>query len=233
MSTDHEHSHRRRLPPLGTTPGAATMDAATIRLWTVDLDAMGPRAIAPLDTARLRHQARQRSLEQVAERAGVELVRSCPACGEVGHGRLVVRGGDVDVSVAWAGRWSLVALADCRLGIDAELLRGAPSPVTSALAPPELAALAGLCGQARAESFLRLWTAKEAVAKADGRGLTLPLAQRDAAPVVAHGAATVAVDGTSWHVVVRDHQFPDGEPAVLAIAADRATSRVMWSPGPN
>ncbi len=158
------------------------------------------------------------------------MVSSCPVCGEDGHGRLTVRGEDVNVSVAWAGRWGVVAIADCRLGIDAELLRGAPSPVTSALAPQEVAALDGLSGRAHAESFLRLWTAKEAVAKADGRGLTLPLAQLDAAPVILHGRATVAVDGTSWHAVVWDYEFPDGERAAFAIATEVESLSIVWSP---
>jgi phosphopantetheinyl transferase len=230
MSTNHEHQPRhRRLPALAARPGASTMNAATIRLWTVDLGAIGPLAV-PNDTARLRQQARQRALDHVALQAGVEVVRSCPVCGEEGHGRLTIRSEDADVSVAWAGRWGVVALADCRLGIDVELLRGAPSPVTSALAPQEVAALAHLSGRARAESFLRLWTAKEAVAKADGRGLTLPLAQLDAAPVMLEGQATVAVDGTNWHVVVWDYEFPDGERAALAIATDTGSLRIVWSP---
>ena len=231
MSISHEHEYRhQRLRALAAKAGPATMNAATIRLWTVDLDAIGPPAVAPNDTARLRQQARQQALEQVALQAGVEVVRTCPLCGEDGHGRLTIRSEGVNVSVAWAGRWGVVALADCRLGIDAEVLRGAPSPMTSALAPQEVAALAPLSGRARAESFLRLWTAKEAVAKADGRGLTLPLAQLDAAPVILHGRATVAIDGTSWHVVVWDYEFPDGERAAFAIAADTETLRIVWSP---
>jgi 4'-phosphopantetheinyl transferase len=216
---------------LRTGAPAAKVNGPTIRLWTVDLDAMGSPAIGPNDAARLRRLARHRALEHVAEQAGVEVVSSCPVCGEEGHGRPVVRGGGDHVSVTWAGRWGLVAFADCLFGIDAEVLRGASRPLTSALSPPEVAALETLSNRDRAETFLRLWTAKEAVAKADGRGLALPLPQLDAAPVVRHGQATVVVDGTRWYVAVLDHEFPDGERAALAIATDCEAPRVIWVPG--
>ncbi len=207
------------------------MTAATIRLWTVDLDAVAAPAMIPTDTARRRRQARNRALEEVAEKAGVEIAGLVPVCRDNGHRQPTVRGGDLTLSATWAGRWGVVAFADCRLGIDAELLRGAPRPITSALSPSEIAVLEVLSGRGRSESFLRLWTAKEAVAKADGRGLALPLPQLDAAPVVSHGEATVVVDGTSWHVAVLDHEFPDGEPAALAIATDCETQTVIWGSG--
>jgi phosphopantetheinyl transferase len=206
------------------------MSAPTIRFWTVDLEAVRPRATATIKGSTGRREARQGALEQVAELAGVDVVKFCLVCGEHGHGRPVALGEGVDVSITWVGRWGLVAFADCRLGIDAELRRVAPNPVTSALAPSEVAGLASLSGRDRAESFLRLWTAKEAVAKADGRGLTLPLAQLDVAPVIAHGEATVPVDGVNWHVAVLHHEFPDGEPAELAIATDCKTRRIICSP---
>jgi phosphopantetheinyl transferase len=201
---------------------------ATIRCWTVDLDAIDAPRLVSTDTARLRRKARNRALEQVAEKAGVEIVGRLPVCGENSHTPPTVRGGEFTVSVTWAGRWGVVAFADCRLGIDAELLRGAPRPITSALSASEVAVLEPLSARGRSESFLRLWTAKEAVAKADGRGLALPLPQLDAAPVIGDGEATVVVDGTSWHVEVVDHEFPDGEPAALAIATDCHTRRVIW-----
>jgi phosphopantetheinyl transferase len=202
----------------------------TIRLWTVDLDAIDAPTMVSTDRARRRHQARNRALEQVAERAGVEIV-GLPECRDNGHSRPAVRGGNLALGVTWAGRWGVVAFGDCRFGIDAELLRGAPNPITSALSPSEVAVLEALSGRGRAESFLRLWTAKEAVAKADGRGLALPLPELDAAPVIGHGRATVVVDGTSWHVALLEHEFPDGEPAALAIATDCQTPTVIWESG--
>jgi phosphopantetheinyl transferase len=219
------------------------MTAPTIRLWTVDLDAIDLDAIeqpanvptdaGPADSgpARRRRQARHRALQQVAAKAGVDIAEPHPVCRGNGHSQPTVRGRDLAVSATWAGRWGVVAFADCRVGIDAELLRGASRPVTSALSPSEARVLESLSGRARSESFLRLWTAKEAVAKADGRGLALPLPELDAAPVICQGQATVVVDGTSWHVAVLDHQFPDGEPAALAVAADCETPSVIWADG--
>jgi phosphopantetheinyl transferase len=204
------------------------VNAPTIRLYTVDLDAIDQPTMVPTDTARRRRQARHQALERAAAKAGVEIVEPLPACRGNGHSQPTVRGGDLAVSVTWAGRWGVVAFAPCRLGIDAELLRGAPRPVTSALSPREAAALEGLSGRGRSESFLRLWTAKEAVAKADGRGLALPLHELDAAPVLGDGEATVVVNGNSWHVAVLAHEFPDGEPAAIGIATDRQTGPVTW-----
>jgi phosphopantetheinyl transferase len=206
------------------------VSTATIHLWTVDLDAIDTPTRFSTDRARLRRQARNRALEQVAEQAGVEITGLFPVCGKNGHSQPAVRGGDLAVSVTWAGRWGVVAFADCQVGIDAEPLRGATRPIASALSPSEVAVLEDLSGRDRSESFLRLWTAKEAVAKADGRGLALPLPQLDAAPVVGAGQATVVVGGTSWHVAVLDHEFPDGEPAALAIATDREAREVIWEP---
>ena len=149
-------------------------------------------------------------------------------CGEDGHGRPEVRGGRFDVSITWAGRWGIVALAEGRVGIDAELLRASPRPVTSALSAAETTALASLPERSRGEMFVRLWSAKEAVAKADGRGLSLPLAQLDAAPIVAEGRAVLAVDRTTWHVAVLDHRFPDRQAVAVAIATDRVIHDVVW-----
>ena len=209
------------------------MTAPTVRLWTVDLDAIEEPADVPTDTdsARRRRQARHRALKQVAAKAGVDIAEPHPVCRGNGHSQPTVGGPDLGVSATWAGRWGVVAFADCRIGIDAELLRGAIRPVTSALSPSEARVLESLSGRARSEGFLRLWTAKEAVAKADGRGLALPLPQLDAAPVIGQGQATVVVDGTCWYVVVLDHQFPDGEPAAVAVAADGDTPRVIWADG--
>jgi phosphopantetheinyl transferase len=206
------------------------MKSTTVQLWTIDLKAFETEAVLTDNRAWPTRQARRRALRHVADQAGVELFWSCPVCGQDGHGRPHVRGRGHDISVTWAGRWGLVAFAAGPVGVDAELLRDAPRPVTSTLSSAEAAALASRPGPHRAESFLRLWTAKEAVAKADGRGLTLPLAQIDVAAVITHGRAAVALDGVTWHVSVIGWAFPDGEPATVAVAANREIRRVVWSP---
>ena len=202
------------------------MSPAAIQLWTVDLDGIGTEPARVGDRAKPRRELRRRALQAIAEQAGLELFWSCRVCGVDGHGRPHVRREPYDISVTWTGRWGLVAFADCRVGIDAEPSNATPSPVTSALSSTEAALLAARPESKRTRSFLRLWTAKEAVAKADGRGLTLPLNQLDVAPAVTDGKARVKFDATTWHVAVQDHTFPDGEAATVAIATNRRIGRV-------
>ncbi len=202
------------------------MSPAAIQLWTVDLDGIGTEPARVGDRAKPRRELRRRALQAIAEQAGLELFWSCRVCGVDGHGRPHVRREPYDISVTWTGRWGLVAFADCRVGIDAEPSSATPSPITSALSSTEAALLSARPGSERTRSFLRLWTAKEAVAKADGRGLTLPLNQLDVAPAVTDGHARVVFDATTWHVAVEDHTFPDGEAATVAIATNRRIGRV-------
>lgn len=63
------------------------------------------------------------------------------------------------------------------VGIDAERAERvvAPALIDRVGTPAERAALAALGGASRAVALLRLWVRKEAVAKADGRGLALAL----------------------------------------------------------
>jgi phosphopantetheinyl transferase len=211
------------------------MTSAAIQLWTVDLDGAGTEPARVRDRAKPRRELRRRAVQAIAEQAGLELFWSCRVCGVDGHGRPHVRREPYDISVTWTGRWGLVALADCRVGIDAEPWSAAPNPVTSALSSGEVAVLAARPESERTRSFLRLWTAKEAVAKADGRGLTLPLNQLDVATAVTDGQARVKFEATTWHVDLRDHAFPDGEAATVAIATNRRIGRVheiSFTPSP-
>jgi 4'-phosphopantetheinyl transferase len=83
----------------------------------------------------------------------------------------------LDLSIAHAGAHVFVAVADGgrRVGVDVEGGPDAPLPDAGLLdvvcTPAERAALAGLQPGPRHEAFLALWTRKEAVLKADGRGL--------------------------------------------------------------
>ncbi|RUL75366.1 4'-phosphopantetheinyl transferase family protein [Dyella choica] len=77
------------------------------------------------------------------------------------------------------GKAALVAIArDCSPGVDIERLR--PRPRAMQLAeryfhPEETVALAKLDESQREQAFLQLWTAKEAVLKAMGRGIAFGL----------------------------------------------------------
>ncbi|MCX5169129.1 4'-phosphopantetheinyl transferase family protein [Streptomyces antibioticus] len=114
--------------------------------------------------------------------ARVPLRRVCPRCGGPhGKPRLDTPGsaGPYDFSVTHSGE--IIGVAVCRgaeVGLDVEEADG-PVDVAlaarTALAAPELAALNALPPADRKAAFLRTWTRKEAVLKALGVGLALPL----------------------------------------------------------
>jgi 4'-phosphopantetheinyl transferase len=91
-------------------------------------------------------------------------------------------------------------------------------------APAELDALARLDGAARSGSFCRLWTCKEAICKADGRGLSLDPRSFEvprriwcepAANPERPLRAAVHAGGRAWSVELRD--APEGFAIALAV----------------
>lgn len=102
-----------------------------------------------------------------------------------------------DVNWSHSGEGLLMAHgAGVRLGVDLERLRPRPRALELArryFAPAEAAHLASLGGDARAEAFLRLWCAKEAVLKAHGHGLSFGLDRVAFAPT-----------GAGWQLVQCD-----------------------------
>jgi 4'-phosphopantetheinyl transferase len=103
--------------------------------------------------------------------ARIEVDRTCPHCGEQ-HGRPRLIGSDLHVSVSHAG--DRVVVAACRgaeVGIDVE-------PVTG-LTAAEIAPLAlgddEVPHAVDARTVLTYWTRKEAIVKATGDGIEVPL----------------------------------------------------------
>ncbi|WP_169449144.1 4'-phosphopantetheinyl transferase family protein [Patulibacter americanus] len=132
----------------------------------------------------------------------------------------------LDLSVAHAGAHVFVAVADGgrRVGVDVEGGSGAPLPDAGLLGvvctPSERAALAGLEPGPRHDAFLALWTRKEAVLKADGRGLlvdptTLELALEDPPRVLVAPAGVPGPD----RLTLRDLDAARGYRAALAVVA--------------
>ncbi|HUB89908.1 MAG TPA: 4'-phosphopantetheinyl transferase superfamily protein [Dyella sp.] len=78
-----------------------------------------------------------------------------------------------------SGDTALIAVArGCAPGIDIEQLRARPRAMQLAgrfFHPEEVAALKALDASAQQQAFLRLWTSKEAVLKAMGRGIAFGL----------------------------------------------------------
>ncbi|HLU66502.1 MAG TPA: 4'-phosphopantetheinyl transferase superfamily protein [Kofleriaceae bacterium] len=92
-------------------------------------------------------------------------------------GKPVVAGGALEVNVSHAGDVVLVALArGAAIGVDVEQLdpRYAGDPGVP-LSRRELGDLAALPPDLRLRGFFHAWTAKEAIVKAVGTGLGLPL----------------------------------------------------------
>jgi phosphopantetheinyl transferase len=128
-------------------------------------------AEAPKGEAReafLRRRAATRRL--VAKRLGVA------ASGvEIGHDprgapRLLRPETQLCLSVSGRADFCAIALGSSAIGVDIEPLEAGALPVWSALHPGEAALLRALPEAVRGESFLRLWTAKEAYLKALGSG---------------------------------------------------------------
>jgi 4'-phosphopantetheinyl transferase len=126
---------------------------------------------APLrDPARgafLRRRALSRRV--VAARLGV-----APESVEIGHApsgapRVLAPSSSLKISVSGRADFCAVAMAEAPIGVDIEPSR-AIEPPWSLLHPNERNTLETLTGEARADAFLRLWTAKEAYLKALGLG---------------------------------------------------------------
>lgn len=86
-------------------------------------------------------------------------------------------------------------------------------------APPEIAALAGLDGDAYQVGFLRLWTLKEAVAKATGLGLQLGFSRFACAtdpPALSHIAGEWGTSG-DWQL----HHYEPGRGHLMSLAVWR------------
>ena len=153
----------------------ATRDGATVVALSLREDHLPPtprdlQEAPSRDPARgafLRRRAVSRRI--VAARLGV-----APESIEIGHApsgapRVLAPGSSLKISVSGRADFCAVAMAEAPIGVDIEPSR-AIEPPWSLLHPNERKALETLTGEARADAFARLWTAKEAYLKALGLG---------------------------------------------------------------
>lgn len=151
----------------------------------------------------------RRLLAEVTGSGGHELVRRCGACAGP-HGKPEVRGGEAHVSLSRTGTLVVVAVT-------------AAGPVGVDVETDEATSFAGFAGVALAPGEragtvaqrARLWTAKEAVLKAAGVGLTVdPRAVR----VRGHAVDWPAAPGP---VQLLDVPSPVGTTCTAAVLTDR------------
>jgi 4'-phosphopantetheinyl transferase len=111
--------------------------------------------------------------------AQVRIARFCPDCDRP-HGKPEILGSDIQVSVSHSGHVVLVALAHgmVPIGVDVERVEWGIevddlAPLT--LAPAELERIRGTDSRVDRITFFGLWTRKEALLKATGDGLRIPM----------------------------------------------------------
>ncbi len=117
-----------------------------------------------------------------AERLGLALEAvkfdaTCEDCGKP-HGRPRVPGADLTLSISHSGDLiGIAATPSVPVGLDVETAtrRADDGLIEYALSPVEAEHLAGLGAEEKAAAFFVYWTRKEAVMKATGKGLRIPL----------------------------------------------------------
>ncbi|MXX22600.1 MAG: 4'-phosphopantetheinyl transferase superfamily protein [Rhodospirillales bacterium] len=135
------------------------------------------------------------------------------AFGVSAHGkpfaRVRDRPADISFSVSHGGWHGLIAFApDGRLGVDIEERverRRLDVLIDAALGTEERAEVASAQGPDRLQHFFKLWTMKEALQKADGRGIKLDATTFEIPRAVRHGEAGGTLElpqapGVAWHV---------------------------------
>ncbi|MDP6443065.1 MAG: 4'-phosphopantetheinyl transferase superfamily protein [Pirellulaceae bacterium] len=222
-----------------TPPAAVQLGDADVHLWTIDLD-LDAAALADLREL-LSPDERARADRFVVEDPRRRFVACRGRLRAIIGGYLGMRPEDVLFDYSGLGKpavrdgslhfnvthsHELAAVAFCRrgeLGADIEHLprrigdlEGLAERFFSAW---ECERLFNEGGDLRKQKFLRLWTCKEAILKATGKGLTFPLNQvtidvtTDRSELVHFGDDDETID--DWTL----HQFPLSEDYIGAVAA--------------
>jgi 4'-phosphopantetheinyl transferase len=107
----------------------------------------------------------------------VKFDATCEDCGKP-HGRPRIPGADLTLSISHSGDLiGIAATPSVPVGLDVETAtrRADDGLIEYALSPVEAEHLAGLDPAEKAAAFFVYWTRKEAVMKATGKGLRIPL----------------------------------------------------------
>ncbi len=204
------------LDPAALGPLAAALTDAE-RAWAARLREGGPRARFVAARAALRRLLAVRLGCGAAE---VPLVTAAGGKPELADGA----GAALRFSVSHAGALALVAIAARRVGVDVEGPRAIRDPVALAarfFSASERALVEHAPEAERGRRFLELWTAKEAILKATGAGLSgLPDVEVSLPP---DGAAFGIARGRERWAVATLRPAADH---VAAVAAERLPPRL-------
>lgn len=115
----------------------------------------------------------------------VALTSHCTLCGADGHGKPALHDLDPEFTfnIAYAGARVGIAVARVPVGLDVAVVGEADDPARAeALAPAESSWLAGRSAAERPHAAALTWVRKEALLKATGQGLSVPLAELVVSP---------------------------------------------------
>lgn len=215
------------------------MTAATIDLWTIDLDA-GPAAggallevlsgeersrAARLRTSalRLRFIAAHGALRTILGRY-LEVAPGALRIETTAAGKPFVRDTRLAFNLSHSDGLALCAIGwGGRIGIDVERLSPLPDAdgiVARYFAKDEAARYEALPSELRLAAFFSLWTRKEAFVKAIGDGLQCPLAsfEVDIDPATPSPKIVCPTHGGDWHL----RSLSPAAGYIAAVARDRA-----------
>lgn len=167
-------------------------------VWWAHPAAATPALVALLDeTERGRYANYRREIDQLRFLTGRALIRgvaaaslgvpassvaldaSCFDCGKP-HGKPQVVGSALEVSVSHSGDWVVLAVTDgTPVGVDVEELRAAEVDDLAGVAfsPAELTSFKAVPADDRRGAFFTYWSRKEAVLKATGKGMSVPMSK--------------------------------------------------------
>lgn len=180
------------------------------------------------DTDRHRFLTGRTLIRTIAgERLGIEpeqvkLDSSCFGCGKP-HGKpRVVGAAGVEVSVSHSGDWVALAITDgAPVGVDVEEVRNAEVSDLARISfsAAEQEAFAAVPEELRRTAFFTYWSRKEAVVKATGKGMSVPMSSLTLAPFDAPaGIVSSASSDVDVHLVrMADLDAGDGYRACVAV----------------
>lgn len=154
------------------------------------------------------------------------------------YGKPELTGGEPRFNVTHSGDYALIAIAQgVDVGIDIEqssVARSIDELATTVFSSTELARFHDLRGDARTRFFFRIWTCKEAVIKAAGAGLSIPV-DRIQIDFSDDGASVSSSPGTlppgPW--TLHEIDVPPGYASAIAVRAKAIGLTIRdWCPSP-